>query len=167
MRGWAIAVGILGIVFSCMGFFSSVQLVKTPSSLKFIQTTIDTLSPQASDQFKRQVEASIGTPAPWYGRTCWALGIIGFIINALYFYFSIELIRFTPQALKIFSRVLWSSVGWGIARSLANIFGMSGSGLKSILAGSIGIALDLILFAFIALGKESENSKSPQSQFHG
>ena len=116
---WATVVGILGIVFSCLGFLGAGQEIMMPKILKFqkemfshIEENIQKQSDEARERMSSENgnRSNIAFPTEmfkfmgkmwefpeWYGKWIVIFGVIKLFLCGLYLFASIRLLQIKPS----------------------------------------------------------------------
>ena len=127
---WATVVGILGIVFSCLGFLGAGQEIMMPKILKFqkemfshIEESIqkesekeelhDETRERMSSENKNKSNLDFPTEMfkfmgkmwefpEWYGRWIVIFGVIKLFLCGFYLFASIKLLQIKPSSIRLF-----------------------------------------------------------------
>jgi len=152
---WATVVGILVIIFGCLGLLGSILSLMTPMVLD-IQENIMQVSKEAAreameseegkntevdpDQMLKMMDQFMSLP-PWYGSWKMLSGLLAFPLYGLYLFSGILLLQVRPIGIKL----LYISFAAVLAFAVVNLVVIFSSGSFIVMAGSMSKGLTIIL----------------------
>ena len=175
---WATVVGILGVIFGCLGILSAGSEMMMPKMMKFqkqmfsdiqkiIEEDIEKQSAKQSYQKdKHRGDAEIPLKIfksisqmwdfpEWYGTWSIIAGILKLLISALYLLASIRLLQIKLSAIKLFYWAAGSSVALGVLKAGVALSVASFMGIAMMFGGFFGIVNDIVLIIVVANGNKA------------
>lgn len=175
---WATVVGILGVIFGCLGILSAGSEMMMPKMMKFqkqmfsdiqkiIEEDIEKQSAKQSYQKdKHRGDAEIPLKIfkaisqmwdfpEWYGTWSIIAGILKLLISALYLLASIRLLQIKLSAIKLFYWAAGSSVALGLLKAGVALSVASFMGIAMMFGGFFGIVIDIVLIIVVANGNKA------------
>jgi len=175
---WATVVGILGVIFGCLGILSAGSEMMMPKMMKFqkqmfsdiqkiIEEDIEKQSAKQSYQKdKHRGDAEIPLKIfkaisqmwdfpEWYGTWSIIAGILKLLISALYLLASIRLLQIKLSAIKLFYWAAGSSVALGVLKAGVALSVASFMGIAMMFGGFFGIVIDIVLIIVVASGNKA------------
>ena len=155
---WATVVGILGILFSLGGLLYSAETAAMPKMMEFERDMFTQMQKDMEAQKKNgqdmkpmldMMDKFWGHQPEWFGTASVVLGLVGLLINGLYFYSSIALLLMKKHSLPFMYTSIACSVTLIIVRSFILAAGYAILGLGMVVMGLIGAVLDLVLLVVI------------------
>ena len=181
---WATVVGILGIVFSCLGFLGAGQEIMMPKILKFqkemfshIEENIQKQSDEARERMSSENENRSNVDFPtemfkfmgkmwefpeWYGKWIVIFGVIKLFLCGLYLFASIRLLQIKPSAIRLFYLAAGLTIFLSLIKGIVSLSALSFIGFTMMFGVMFGVIIDIVLIIVVATGnKEAFSSKSP------
>jgi hypothetical protein len=182
---WATVVGVLGIIFSCLGILGAGQEIMMPKIVKFqkemfsdfekiIQEEIEkerTNQPDQEGENKSGAEIPMGIFQSiikmmdfpdWFGTWSIISGILKLLVSAFFLLASIRLLQMKTSSIKLFYWAAGSSIALGVLKGIVALSAVSFMAIAMMFAGVFGIIIDIVLIIVVATGnKEAFFSQSP------
>jgi hypothetical protein len=181
---WATVVGILGIVFSCLGFLGAGQEIMMPKILKFqkemfshIEENIQKQSDEARERMSSENEnrSNIDFPTEmfkfmgkmwefpeWYGKWIVIFGVIKLFLCGLYLFASIRLLQIKPSAIRLFYLAAGLTIFLSLIKGIVSLSALSFIGFTMMFGVMFGVIIDIVLIIVVATGnKEAFSNTSP------
>lgn len=175
---WATVVGILGIIFGCLGILSAGPEMLMPKMAKFqkqlfsdIEKTIEADiekkkarqshqggGHQADVEFPKEIFKSISQMLDfpeWYGTWSIIAGILKLLVSALYLFASIRLLQTRLSGTKLFYWAAGSSIVLGALKASVAIFVASFMSIAMMVGGMFGVVIDIVLILVVASGNKA------------
>ena len=187
---WATVVGILGIVFSCLGFLGAGQEIMMPKILKFQKEMFS----QMEESIKKQSEkaelhdetrermssenenrSNVDFPIEmfkfmgkmwefpeWYGKWIVIFGIIKLFLCGFYLFASIRLLQIKSSAIRLFYLAAGLTIFLSVLKGIVSLSALSFIGFTMMFGVMFGVIIDIVLIIVVATGnKEAFSSTSP------
>jgi hypothetical protein len=182
---WVTVVGVLGIIFACLGILGAGQEMIMPKMLKMkkemftdfrkmIEAEMEKESANQSDnegQHQGNAEFPVGMFnsfmkmfdfPEWYGTWSIISGILKLLISAFFLLASIRLLQLRPSSINLFYWAAGSSIALGVVKGAVALSGGSFIALAMMVGGVFGIIIDIILIIVVATGdKKAFYRQSP------
>ena len=182
---WATVVGVLGIIFSCLGILGAGQEIIMPKIFKFqkemfsdfekiIQEEIEKERTNQTDQEgenKSSSEIPLGIFKSftkmmdfpdWFGTWSIISGILKLLISAFFLLASIRLLQMKTSSIKLFYWAAGSSIALGFLKGIVALSAVSFMAIAMMFGGVFGIVIDIVLIIIVATGnKEAFFGQSP------
>ena len=187
---WATVVGILGIVFSCLGFLGAGQEIMMPKILKFqkemfshieksIQKQSDERQAEMPDETRERMSSenrsNVDFPTEmfkfmgkmwefpeWYGKWIVIFGVIKLFLCGLYLFASIRLLQIKPSAIRLFYLAAGLTIFLSLLKGIVSLSALSFIGFTMMFGVMFGVIIDIVLIIVVATGnKEAFSSTSP------
>ena len=181
---WATVVGILGIVFSCLGFLGAGQEIMMPKILKFqkemfshieesIHKQSDEQKAELPDETRERMSSenenrsNIDFPTEmfkfmgkmwefpeWYGRWIVIFGVIKLFLCGLYLFASIRLLQIKPSAIRLFYLAAGLTIFLSILKGIVSLSALSFIGFTMMFGVMFGVIIDIVLIIVVATGNK-------------
>ena len=175
---WATVVGVLGVIFGCLGILSAGPQMMMPKVANFqkqmfsdfekmIETEMEKeRARQADPEYENQgdVEFPMGffksftkmwDFPDWYGTWSIISGILILLVSAFYLFASIRLLQINPSAIKLFYWATGSKIALSVLMTAVALSAMSFIGIAMMFGGVFGIVIDVILIIVVATGNKA------------
>jgi hypothetical protein len=174
---WVTVVGVLGIIFSCLGILGAGQEMIMPKILKmqkemftdFEEMIEAEMERKRAKQSNRQGGHRGSAEFPvsmfksfakmfdfpeWYGTWSIIAGILKLLVCAFFLLASIRLLQLKPSSIRLFYWVAGSSIALGVIKGAVALLAVSFIGIGMMLGGILGIIIDIILIIVVATGNK-------------
>ena len=182
---WATIVGVLGIIFSCLGILGAGQEIMMPKIFKFqkemfsnfeeiIQEEIEKertnhLDQEGENQSSAEIPLGIFKSfskmldfPDWYGTWSIISGILKLLVCAFFLLASIRLLQMKTASIRLFYRAAGSSIALGVLKGIVALSAVSFMAIAMMFGGVFGIIIDIVLIIVVATGnKEAFFSQTP------
>ncbi len=182
---WVTVVGILGIIFACLGILGAGQEMIMPKMLKmqkemftgFGKMIEAEMEKERANQSNNEGEHQGGAEIPvgifnsftkmfdlpeWYGTWSIISGILNLLISAFFLLASIRLLQLKPSSINLFYGAAGSSIALGVLRGAVALTAGSFMGLAMMVGGVFGLLIDIVLIIVVATAdKEAFYRQSP------
>ncbi len=182
---WATVVGVLGIIFACLGILGAGQEIMMPKIFKFqkeifsdfekiIEEEIEkerSRQPDQEGRDKSDAEIPMGIFKSftkmmdfpdWYGTWSIISGLLKLCVCALFLLASIRLLQVKPSSIKLFYWAAGSSIALGVLKGIVALSAVSFMAIAAMLGGVFGIVIDIVLIIVVATGdKEAFYGQRP------
>ena len=175
---WATVVGVLGIIFGCMGILAAGSEMMMPKMLEFQKQMLSDIEkiveaemekekakhPDRIGKHQGDVEFPIGIFKTiskmwefpeWYGTWSIIAGILKLLVSALYLLASIRLLQIKQSAIKLFYWAAGTSIALGLLKAGAALMAASFMGIAMMFGGFFGIVIDIVLIIVVASGNKA------------
>ncbi len=175
---WVTVVGVLGIIFSCLGILGAGQEMIMPKMLEMQKEMLSDfekmieaeMEKERDKQSNNQGGRRSGAEFPmgmfksvtkmfdfpeWYGTWSIISGIIKLAISALFLLASICLLQLKPSSIRFFYWVAGSSIALGVIKGAVAVLAVSFIGIAMMFGGIFGIIIDIILIIVVATGNKA------------
>ncbi len=155
---WATATGMCCVVFGLFGVLGSLQIMTMPGMIATLKGVFTTLAQTGSTPEKQQqlsvfLNMFFGRMPPWFRAACVFLGVAGLLVNGLYTYAGISLLKLKTRSVPLLYCALPLSgllcvVRYFVIASAMPIFRSSYQGLA-------GLVIDMVLLIVVVInGRE-------------
>ncbi len=174
---WATAVGILGIIFSCLGILGGGQEIMMPKMLKFQQEMLsdfekiieEEIEKERAKQPDQEGEPKSSAEIPmgifksftkmmdfpdWYGTWSIISGILKLFVCAFFLLASVRLLQMKPSSIKLFYWAAGSSIALGVLKGIVALSAVSFMAIAVMIGGVFGIIIDIVLIIVVATGNK-------------
>ena len=182
---WATVVGVLGIIFGCLGILGAGTEMMMPKMLEFqkqmfsdfekiIEEDIEkerAKNPDRGGEHRGDAEmplkffksiSQIWEFPEWFGKWSIIAGLLKLLVSALYLLASIRLLQLKLSAIKLFYWAAGSSIVLGALKAAVAIAAMSFMSIAMLFGGFFGVVIDIVLILVVASGsKEAFYSQMP------
>lgn len=158
---WATVIGVLGIIFGCLGVLGSIQFALTPMMMEFQEKMLaimqQTMEAEAAENgsdvavadMMAMMEQLWDLPE-WYASFCVAAGMISAVVAGLYIFASIRLLQVHPSAVGTFYLAMGLSIAMALVIVLMSIAASSMMAIAMGMGGMFGIVIDVVLLIVVA-----------------
>ena len=182
---WATAVGVLGIIFSCLGILGAGQEIMMPKIFKlqkemfsdFEEIIEGEIEKERINQLDQEGENRSSAEIPlgifksfikwfdfpdWFGTWSIISGILKLLVSALFLFASIRLLQMKTSSIKLFYWAAGSSIALGVLKGIVALSAVSFMAIVMMFGGVFGIIIDIVLIIVVATGnKEAFFSQTP------
>jgi len=182
---WATVVGVLGIIFSCLGILGGGQEIMMPKIFKFQKEMLsefeeiiqEEIEKERTNQLDQEGENKSSAEIPmgifksfikmfdfpdWFGTWSIISGILKLLVSAFFLLASVRLLQMKTSSIKLFYWAAGSSIALGVLKGIVALSAVSFMAIAIMLGGVFGIVIDIVLIIIVATGnKEAFFSQSP------
>ena len=182
---WATVVGVLGIIFSCLGILGAGQEIMMPKIFKlqkemfsdFEKIIQEETEKERTNQTDQEGENKSSSEIPmgifksftkmmdfpdWFGTWLIISGILKLLVSAFFLLASIRLLQMKTSSIKLFYWAAGSSIALGVLKGIVALSALSFMAIAMMFGGVFGIVIDIVLIIIVATGnKEAFFSQSP------
>jgi hypothetical protein len=169
---WATVVGVLGIIFGCLGIIGAGQEIFMPKIMQAqkemfskIEETVAKQQPnKQSVEIFKTMEKMWEVPT-WFGQWSMFTGIAKALISAMYLLASIWLLMIKSVSIRLFYLAAGLSCVLGIIKCVVAFSALSSFiGIAMAAGSTFGSLIDIVLIIAVATGDKSAfQLASPQS----
>ena len=183
---WATAVGVLGIIFSCLGILGAGQEIMMPKIFKLqkemfsdfekiIQEEIE--KERTNQPYHQEGENKSSSEIPmgifqsfikmmdfpdWFGTWSIISGLLKLLVSAFFLLASIRLLQMKTSSIKLFYWAAGSSIALGVLKGIVALSAVSFMAIAMMFGGVFGIIIDIVLIIVVATGnKEAFFTQTP------
>lgn len=185
---WAKIVGILGIIFGCLGILSGGQEIFMSQMMKIQKEMFTEMhkrstekqvntSPEASEPSQEQKKAppdfspevfksmeKMWEVPDWFDPFSIFAGIAKALISALYLLASIWLLQIKPISIRLFYWAAGLSIGLSVLKGAVMLSALSFMGMAIMFGSVFGALIDIILIIVVATGNKEAFQHQPAQQ---
>ena len=182
---WATIVGVLGIIFSCLGILGAGQEIIMPKVFKLQKEMLSDFEEIIEEEIEKerinQLDQEGGTNSSaeipmgifksftkmldfpdWFGTWSIISGILKLLISAFFLLASIRLLQMKRSSINLFYWAAGSSIALGVLKGIVALSAVSFMAIAMMFGGFFGIIIDIILIIVVATGnKEAFYSQTP------
>ena len=182
---WATVVGVLGIIFSCLGILGAGQEIIMPKIFKFQKEMFsdfekiiqEETEKERTNQTDQEGENKSSSEIPmgifksfskmmdfpdWFGTWSIISGILKLLVSAFFLLASIHLLQMKTSSIKLFYWAAGSSIALGVLKGIVALSAVSFMAIAMMFGGVFGIVIDIVLIIIVATGnKEAFFGQSP------
>ena len=182
---WATVVGVLGIIFSCLGILGAGQEIIMPKIFKFQKEMISDFKEIIQEEIEKEranqldQEGGINSSADipmgifqsfikmmdfpdWFGTWSIISGILKLLVSGFFLLASIRLLQIKPSSIRLFYWAAGSSIALGVLKGMVALSAVSFMAIAMMFGGVFGIVIDIVLIIIVATGnKEAFFRQSP------
>lgn len=175
---WVTVVGVLGIIFSCLGILGAGQEMLMPKMFKMQQemlSNFETIVEQEmererakqnyqDDEYQSSPEMPMGMFESfskmldfpeWYGTWSIISGILKLLVCAFFLLASIRLLQLNPSSINLFYAAALASIALGLVKAAVAMHAGSFLAMAMIFGSVFGIIIDIILIIVVATGNKA------------
>ncbi len=160
---WVTVVGVLGIIFGCLGIIGAGQEIFMPKIMQIQKEMFSKMEETAAKQQpnKPSVEMlksiqKMWEMPDWFGRWSMFTGIARALISAIYLLASIWLLMIKPVSIRLFYLAAGSSCVLGIIKGVVAFSALSYFiGIAMASGSTFGSLIDIVLIIVVATGDKS------------
>jgi hypothetical protein len=166
---WVNTIGTLAIIFGVLGLLTAAQTAMMPNMIemqrKMMESVTLTIPGQqrdqhAIDELKKTIEGLWGNPPGWFRSACFAMGIAGALINALYIFAAASLLQMKRFSLMLFYTAMAVSIAFSVIRGVTFVNALPLIGMSMLFAALVGVAMDVVLLLVVATADKKGFSSS-------
>lgn len=175
---WATVVGILGIIFGCLGILGGGQEIMMPKMIEMQkemfaafekdrdQDQNESGNESTSDQKEHPSSPSMFPPEmlesmeamwefpDWFERWLVVSGIFRALVSAFLLFASIWLLQLKPCSIRLFYWASGLTIFFSVVRSVLAISSMSFIGISMAFGSGFGALIDVVLIVVVATGSK-------------
>ena len=180
---WATIVGVLGIVFGCLGILGGGQEMFMPKMMEFQKEMLTVIQESTSTASQITVEGNSGEGLTtegslkdipmdelpfdmlnimekmcdfpeWFGTWSIFTGISKIIISAFYLFSAICLLQTKPSSIKLFYWAAGLSIALALAKGVFGLNYLSFMGIAMTAGGLFGAMIEVVLIIVVATGNQ-------------
>ena len=175
---WVTVVGVLGIIFSCLGILGAGQEMMMPRMVKMqmemfsdfekmIEAEMEremTDQPYSDGDFRGNAEFPTGMfksfmkmmdYPDWFGTWSIISGILKLMVAAFFLLASIRLLQLKPSSINLFYWAAGASISLGVIKGGVAISAGSFLAMTMVIGGVFGILIDIVLIIVVATGNKA------------
>ncbi len=175
---WVTAVGVLGIIFACLGILGAGQEMLMPKIMKMQQEMFTDFGEmiEAEIEKERAKQSYNGEQPPggdefpmgffdsiinifdfpeWYGTWSIIAGILKLLVCAFFLLASIQLLQLKPSSIHLFYGATGASIALGVLKGAIALSAGSFIATAMMIGGVFGIIIDIILIIVVVTGDKS------------
>ena len=180
---WATVVGVLGIIFGCLGILGGGQEILLPKLIEMQQTMISQLSSRLEQEVEQQGEedgASTSSDQRAIGPSdaalafgmlksmqgqwefpdwfpAWSVfsGTLTMLVSALYLLAAIWLLQVRPVSIPLFYWAAGLSIALGVLKAMVLVSVASFWGAALMVGGTFGVVIDVVLLIVVITGDKA------------
>lgn len=185
---WATIVGILGIIFGCIGILGAGQEIFMPKMLKIQNEMFTEMEKVAAEQRAKNSSEKINAEQDsrnqnlalspemfepmrkmweypdWFGPWSIFTGVVKAIISAIYLLASIWLLQIKPSSISLFYWAAGLSIALCVLKGIATLSALSFMGMAMMLGSSFAAFIDIILIIVVITGNKEAFQLQPRSE---
>ena len=182
---WATVVGVLGIIFSCLGILGAGQEIIMPKVFKFQKEMLsdfeeiieEEIEKERINQLDQEGGNKSGAEIPlgmfksftkmfdfpdWFGTWSIISGILKLLVSAFFLLASIRLLQMKKSSINLFYWAAGSSIALGVLKGIVAVSAVSFMAIAMMFGGVFGIIIDIVLIIVVVTGdKEAFYRQTP------
>ena len=174
---WVTVVGVLGIIFSCLGILGAGQEMIMPKMLEMQKQMVSDFEKMIEAEMEKESAKQSNRPAgqrggaefpvgifksvtkmfdfpDWYGTWSIISGILKLLVCAFFLFASIRLLQLKPASIRLFYWAAGSSIALGVVKGAVAVLAASFIGIAMMFGGIFGIIIDIVLIIVVATGNK-------------
>ena len=175
---WVTVVGVLGIIFACLGILGAGQEMMMPKMMKMQRDMFTDFSEmiEAEMEKERAKQSYTGEQPPggdefpmgffdsimnmfdfpeWYDTWSIIAGILKLLVCAFFLLASIQLLQLKPSSIHLFYGAAAASIVLGVFKGAIALSAGSFIAMAMMVGGVLGIIIDVILIIVVATGDKA------------
>ncbi len=180
---WVTVVGVLGIIFGCLGILGGGQEMLLPKLMEMQQAMFSEISSQLEQEVEEQGADGNSSTSPdqrpigqadaalafgmlksmqglwefpdWFALWSVFSGTLKMLVSALYLLASIWLLQLRPVSIPLFYWAAGSSIALGVLKGVVLVSAMSFMGAALMVGGIFGVVIDIVLLIVVVTGDKT------------
>ena len=172
---WVTVVGVLGIIFACLGILGAGQEMIMPKMMKmqkemftdFGEMIEAEMEKESANQSNTEGQPPSGAEFPtgvfdtfinifdfpeWYATWSIISGILKLLVCAFFLLASIQLLQLKPSSIHLFYGAAGASIALGVFKGAIALSAGSFIAISMMVVGIFGIIIDIILIIVVVTG---------------